>query len=118
MRHPRPGPRTLPAHQSCGFDGAPAGIEARPLMPTRLLRESILDSEAVNSLSLRGEVFYRRLISIVDDFGRFESDISAALEECTLAMMSTGEPLVTVYSAAGKSYLQLNNFNQRTRAQN
>lgn len=41
-------------------------------MPSRLLRESILDSEAVNLLSPRAEVFYRRLMSIVDDFGRFD----------------------------------------------
>jgi hypothetical protein len=39
-------------------------------MPSRLLREGILDSEAVNALSFAAEVFYRRLMSVVDDFGR------------------------------------------------
>lgn len=41
-------------------------------MPSRLLREGILDSEAVNRLSPVEEVFYRRLMSVVDDFGRFD----------------------------------------------
>lgn len=41
-------------------------------MPSRLLREGILDSEAVNSLTPPEEVFYRRLMSVVDDFGRFD----------------------------------------------
>lgn len=42
-------------------------------MPVRLLREGILDSEAVCSLSFPAEVFYRRLMSVVDDFGRFDA---------------------------------------------
>ena len=41
-------------------------------MPSRLLREGILDSEAVNRLAAPEEVFYRRLMSVVDDFGRFD----------------------------------------------
>jgi len=45
-------------------------------MPVRLLREGILDSEAVNSLSPEAEVFYRRLMSVVDDFGRFDGRTS------------------------------------------
>ena len=42
-------------------------------MPVRMLREGILDSEAVNSLSAEAEVFYRRLMSVVDDYGRFDA---------------------------------------------
>lgn len=41
-------------------------------MPSRLLREGILDSRAVNALGFPAEVFYRRLMSVVDDFGRFD----------------------------------------------
>ena len=40
-------------------------------MPNRILREGILTSEAVNSLNWAEEVFYRRLHSVVDDFGRY-----------------------------------------------
>src|SRR5260363_305236 len=42
-------------------------------MPTRMLREGILSSERVDKLSPAAEVFYRRLMSVVDDFGRFSA---------------------------------------------
>lgn len=45
-------------------------------MPNRIIREGIIDSEAVNSLSHEAEVFYRRLMSVVDDFGRFDGRIA------------------------------------------
>ena len=44
-------------------------------MPNRILREGILDSDRVNKLSWGAEVFYRRLMSVVDDFGRFDARI-------------------------------------------
>jgi hypothetical protein len=100
-----------------------------------MLREGIIESEAVNSLTAASEIFYRRLMSIVDDYGRFEArpqllrsrlfgfqldrwsekDITAALSECENARMEDGSPLVTVYSVGSKTYLQINNFRQRTR---
>ncbi len=42
-------------------------------MPNRILREGILTSERVNLLSWEAEVFYRRLMSVVDDYGRFHA---------------------------------------------
>ncbi len=42
-------------------------------MPTRLIRQGILDSERVNRLSIEAELFYRRLLSVVDDYGRFDA---------------------------------------------
>ena len=42
-------------------------------MPTRLLREGILDSERVNRLNAAEEVFYRRLMSKVDDHGFYDA---------------------------------------------
>lgn len=88
-------------------------------MPSRLLSESILSSDEVCALSAGGEVFYRRLLSVVDDFGRYdgrpsilrarlyalriddvsESDIDAWLEECIVA------GLVAKYVVDGKHYL-------------
>lgn len=87
-------------------------------MPNRILRESILDSERVNSLSRDAELFYRRLMSVVDDFGRFdarptvlrsrcfpltvnnvrEADISRWIAECETA------GLIALYSVSGKDY--------------
>jgi len=41
-------------------------------MPNRIIREGILTSDKVNSLSPEAEVFYRRLLSKVDDHGTFD----------------------------------------------
>jgi hypothetical protein len=104
-------------------------------MPNRILREGINDSKAVNSLSDSGEIFYRRLMSLVDDFGRYEADpellraklfarqldrwtvdrVSQALAEVSGVLTDDGHPLVIVYRS-GK-YLQVNKFDQRVRAQ-
>jgi hypothetical protein len=42
-------------------------------MPTRLLREGILSSERVDLLDAPAEVFYRRLMSKVDDHGLYDA---------------------------------------------
>lgn len=90
-------------------------------MPNRYLREGILTSERVNKLAPHAEVFYRRLMSVVDDYGRFEAnpkllrascyplrvdevreaDISRWLTE----VESAG--LIALYAANGKNYLEL-----------
>jgi hypothetical protein len=99
-------------------------------MPDRILRANILTSESVNSLTWPAEVFYRRLMSIVDDFGRYDArpsvirgllyplkldrisdaDIVKWLGECS----KTG--LVSCYQVDGKDYLEIQNFGQRLRA--
>lgn len=43
-------------------------------MPNRYVREDAIESERVNKLSYMAEVFYRRLINRVDDFGRFTAN--------------------------------------------
>jgi hypothetical protein len=93
-------------------------------MPNRYVREGIIESEAVNSLSWMGEVFYRRLINRVDDFGRYtahsallraslfplqiervrEADMPRLLLECEQA------GLLFVYTANGKPILVLNKW--------
>ncbi len=45
-------------------------------MPSRLLREGILTSERIDQLDASAEVFYRRLMSKVDDFGLFDARLS------------------------------------------
>lgn len=87
-------------------------------MPNRYLREGILTSEPVNRLNDAEEVFYRRLMSVVDDFGRFdarpavlraacyplklanvrEADISRHLAACE------GAGLIVLYQADGKQF--------------
>ncbi len=100
-------------------------------MPNRIIREGIISSEAVCSLGWPAEVFYRRLLSVVDDFGRFHAhgsllraacyplqidkvgnaDIAKWLAECARA------GLVSTYTVDGKGYLQVHKFDQRVRAE-
>ncbi|MDB6017700.1 MAG: hypothetical protein JWR19_2189 [Pedosphaera sp.] len=98
-------------------------------MPNRVIREGILSSDRVNQLSPLAELFYRRLMSIVDDFGRYtanpsmlkahafplrtdtvkEQDVDEWLSECVQA------GLIALYQGDGKPCLELLDFNQRTR---
>jgi hypothetical protein len=99
-------------------------------MPDRIVREGILDSDKVNALSWAAEVFYRRLFSLADDFGRYDSrvnvlrarlyptkidkvsdmDVVKWLGECQKA------GLVSVYQVGDKSCLEIQEFGQRLRA--
>lgn len=101
-------------------------------MPNRIIREGIITSEAVNSLNWEVEVFYRRLLSVVDDFGRFdarpsvlrsalyplkldsmrEDSVQRCLKSCEAAR------LVVLYSVEGKEYLEVTNFRQQVRSKN
>lgn len=100
-------------------------------MSDRVLRAGILKSDDVNKLSWAAEVFYRRLMSVADDFGKYEAranilradlyplkidkvtiaDVGKWLAECATA------GLVSCYTVEGKEYLQILKFNQRLRIQ-
>lgn len=99
-------------------------------MPNRIVREGILTSEPVNSLDWAEEIFYRRLLSVVDDYGRYSADprlLLAALYPLKLGSVSVPDVgkwlskvsaagLVREYSAEGKAYLEVTKFNQQCRA--
>lgn len=100
-------------------------------MPNRILREGILTSERVAQLGWTDEVFYRRLMSIVDDFGRYTANptlLRAALYPLQLEKVSDSDigkwllatekaGLVRVYPASdGKRYLEVQDFRQHARA--
>jgi len=90
-------------------------------MPTRLLREDILTSERVDQLDAPAEVFYRRLMSKVDDYGLYdarpailrsqlyalrldrvrEADIARWIAACEKA------GLIALYEVTAKPYLQM-----------
>lgn len=99
-------------------------------MPDRIVRAGILSSDPVNTLSWAAEVFYRRLFSVVDDYGRYDarlsllrshlyplkvdrvsdSDVGKWLTECVNA------GLVSAYQVSGRPYLEVLKFGQRVRA--
>ena len=100
-------------------------------MPDRLINESIRTSDQINDLSWFEECFFFRLITAVDDFGRYDArpqvlkaalfplkddlttkTVSAALE--TLATMG----LVGLYEVDGKPYLYLPTWAQHQRIRN
>ena len=99
-------------------------------MPNRILREGILTSERVNELSLLAELFYRRLMSIVDDYGRYSAHPPLLRAACyPLRVDTVGEAdisqylaalktagLISLYCACDKPFLEIHDFKQRRRA--
>ena len=98
-------------------------------MPNRVVREGILSSERVNALSESEELFYRRLMSVVDDYGRYfahpgllrsacypmrlDTKTEAQISEYLVSCQKAG--LIRVYQIGSKSYLELVDFHQRMR---
>jgi hypothetical protein len=99
-------------------------------MPSRIVREGILTSERINSLSANAELFYRRLMSVVDDYGRFSANLTLLRASCyPLKLDSVKEDsiskhlaecvdarLVVLYTVADKALLELQDFRQQVRA--
>ncbi len=99
-------------------------------MPNRILRDGILESERIHRVGPMPQLFYRCLMSIVDDYGRYACDIpvllsrcfprrpiwadeemvSLAVEECRLA------GLIITYEVNGRRYLEICDFRQNIRA--
>jgi hypothetical protein len=98
-----------------------------------------LDSKRINALSEEAELFYRRLMSVVDDYGRFEADPVLLRARCFARQLErwpveriekclsdVGEPpsfdrrlrpLVVLYTVDGCNYLEIQDFQQRTRTE-
>jgi hypothetical protein len=100
-------------------------------VPNRILREGILTSPRIAKLGWAEEVFYRRLHSVVDDFGRYFADVGLLRAACyprQLNKVSDSDigkwltalveaALVRVYPAQdGERYLELLDFRQQVRA--
>ena len=99
-------------------------------MPNRIIREAILTSERVASLDWAAEVFYRRLHSIVDDYGRHEAGHQLLRAKCyplqtdsvrvadiarwMAACQKSG--VILVYGVNGKQYLEVCDFGQQLRS--
>ncbi|MBT9450677.1 hypothetical protein ICN84_11425 [Akkermansia glycaniphila] len=100
-------------------------------MPDRILRASILTSDRLASLrNWESEVFYRRLFSVADDYGRYdarpavlrahlyplqidkmsETGIARCLRECERVR------LVRLYSVEERPYLEIEDFGQRVQS--
>lgn len=99
-------------------------------MPNRLIREGLLDSDAVGEIDIGAEVLFVRLMLLADDFGRYDGRVTVVCrrafvnrrnidEETTgqwlQQLVDTG--LIDLYEVGGKPYIEIHNFKQRTRSQ-
>lgn len=96
-------------------------------MPTRIIRDGILTSERVNALSPLAELFYRRLMSVADDHGRYTGNLTLIRSSCyPLKIDSVKEDsikkhlaecidvgLIVPYTVDTKPYIWLVDFGQR-----
>lgn len=99
-------------------------------MPNRIIRETILTSDKVEALDPGAEVFYRRLLSKVDDYGRYDarpSILRASLyplrldrvreADCTRWMAACQKAgLIVLYVDANKPYLAVANTGWQARS--
>lgn len=100
-------------------------------MPNRIVREGILTSERVDTLDWPAEVFYRRLLSKVDDHGLYDarpSILRSALfplrvdrvreADCTRWIATCVKAgLIALYEHGGKPYLKVLNTQWQERSQ-
>ena len=98
-------------------------------MPCRVIRDGINTSARVNALSCGAELFYRRLLSVIDDHGRYYGHPATLRTACWptcpdkhndddveafLAELLKGErPLLSIYESDGSHYVQVADFGQR-----
>lgn len=99
-------------------------------MPQRFLRPGITDSEKWNRCDWISQSFFIRLITLVDDFGRFEAnpkllrghafalrdDVTAEKVADMCKELAVNE-LAIFYVSNGKQYVQLTTWNEKARAE-
>lgn len=101
-------------------------------MPVRILRPTLRQSERWNRCSFFEQSFYIRLITIADDYGRYEAHTALLASECFPYGNADGLPvlaneidgmlralaskdLLFVYEFDGKQYFQLTRWRERVR---
>ena len=97
-------------------------------MPQRFLRPGITNSDAWNSISFPAQSMYIRILTLVDDYGRYDGRIAILHAHC-FALRSDITPqdsaafvremqesgLISLYSVDGKPFLQLSKWEERAR---
>ncbi len=103
-------------------------------MPQRLLRPGIRQSKRWNRLPYFEQVFYIRLLTLVDDYGRYEADPEllrseafpfgdpegnviqmTAIDSSLLSFDSKN--MILLYERHGKKYLQITRWKERARTE-
>lgn len=99
-------------------------------MPQRFLKPGIVTSGRFNACCWMAQSFYVRLITLVDDFGRYEAEPALlkshgfplhedlrSPQVQKLCEELQANQLAVFYRADGKAYLQLTNWTEKPRAQ-
>lgn len=99
-------------------------------MPQRFLRPGIRTSDNWNACSWKAQSLYIRLITLVDDYGRYDGRTAIIHGECfalrsdikpqeTAALVGelSNKKLVVIYEVDSKKYLQLLKWQERTRGE-
>lgn len=99
-------------------------------MPSRMVREGLLDSDPLRAAGELAEVLFTRLMLVADDYGRFDGRVTVICRRCwplggpseedvdlRLAAL-VREGLVTLYRVDGKPFISIPKFNQRLRMKN
>lgn len=98
-------------------------------MPQRFLRPGITTSERWNSISFEAQSFFIRILTLVDDFGRYDArlpilhgqcfalrpDIKAQRMAALRSELQTSK-LIEVYEVEGREYLQIAQWQERARS--
>ena len=97
-------------------------------MPQRFLRPGITNSDAWNAVSFGAQSFYIRILTLVDDYGRYDGRIPILHAHC-FALRSDINPqdsaafrselvdvgLISIYTSDGKEFLQVTKWQERAR---
>lgn len=95
-------------------------------MPNRIIRESARTSPSLDRLSAEAERLFWRLVTVADDFGRFEADPRLILSACfplrigamTVAevqrslaeLADAADPIIAIYEVRGRVYGEFCNW--------
>lgn len=98
-------------------------------MPQRFLRPGITNSERWNRVSFAAQSFYIRILTHVDDFGRYDARVPVLHGHCwamrddvtpqqTAALRSelVAANLIEVYAVDGREFLQITQWQERARS--
>jgi len=99
-------------------------------MPQRFLRPGLTESDRWNLCSFEAQSMFVRLLTLVDDFGRYDGRVAVLHAHCfalrpdvrtqrTAALRSELQKreLIDIYSVGGKDYLQILRWQDSTRSE-
>lgn len=108
----------------------PPGNKSKTQMPQRFLRPGITTSRCWDACSWQAQSFYIRLITLVDDYGRYDADFALlkshafplredirAPQVQKLCEELAANQLADFYKADGKQFVQLKKWQERARSE-